>query len=76
MRRTNIFRLVPTKEQKQRLLNLAHNCSKMYNEINHKRRQPSSRENSTGTPANNTTSTRSWLAPSPLSKPYKRTTKP
>nr|MDO8080515.1 hypothetical protein [Candidatus Freyarchaeota archaeon] len=40
MKRTNTFRLVlKTKEQKQRLLNLANNCSKMYNEINHKRRQ-------------------------------------
>nr|MDO8082452.1 transposase [Candidatus Freyarchaeota archaeon] len=39
MRRTNTFRLVPTKEQKQRLINLADNCSRMYNEINHKRRQ-------------------------------------
>ncbi|WXG42083.1 MAG: transposase [Candidatus Freyarchaeum deiterrae] len=39
MRRTNTFRLVPAKEQKQRLHNLADNCSKMYNEINHKRRQ-------------------------------------
>nr|MDO8081195.1 transposase [Candidatus Freyarchaeota archaeon] len=39
MRRTNTFRLFPSKEQKQRLLNLADNCSRMYNEINHKRRQ-------------------------------------
>ncbi|MFB0544686.1 MAG: RNA-guided endonuclease InsQ/TnpB family protein [Asgard group archaeon] len=39
MRRTNTFRLSPTKGQEQRLFELAENCARMFNEINYKRRQ-------------------------------------
>ncbi|RLG57087.1 MAG: hypothetical protein DRN88_03135 [Candidatus Hydrothermarchaeota archaeon] len=39
MRRTNIFKLKPTKEQKRKLFELADNCSRLWNEINYKRRQ-------------------------------------
>ncbi|GBE54200.1 putative transposase [archaeon BMS3Bbin15] len=39
MKRTNTFNLNPTKEQESRLFKLADNCSRMYNEINYKRRQ-------------------------------------
>ncbi|MFX0162569.1 MAG: hypothetical protein ACFE68_04430 [Candidatus Hodarchaeota archaeon] len=39
MRRTNIFKLNPTKGQEQRLFELAEKCAKMFNEINYKRRQ-------------------------------------
>jgi putative transposase len=39
LKRTNTLKLVPTEEQEQRLLKLADNCSKMYNEVNYKRRQ-------------------------------------
>ena len=39
MRRTNTFRLSPTKEQEQKLFLLADNCARMFNEINYKRRQ-------------------------------------
>ncbi|MHA1685941.1 MAG: RNA-guided endonuclease InsQ/TnpB family protein, partial [Candidatus Heimdallarchaeaceae archaeon] len=39
MKRTNIFKLKPTKEQEKRLRELANNCSKMWNEINYKRRK-------------------------------------
>ena len=39
MRRTNVFKLKPTKEQERRLLDLADNCSKLWNEVNYKRRQ-------------------------------------
>ena len=38
MRRTNIFKLKP-KEQERRLFKLADNCSRLWNEINYKRRQ-------------------------------------
>jgi len=39
MRRTNIFRLRPIKEQEAKLFKLADNCSRMWNEINYRRRQ-------------------------------------
>ncbi|AGK62196.1 Transposase-like protein [Archaeoglobus sulfaticallidus PM70-1] len=39
MRRTNVFKLKPTKEQEKRLFELANNCSRLWNEINYKRRQ-------------------------------------
>ncbi len=39
MRRTNIFKLKPTKEQERKLFELADNCSKLWNEINYRRRQ-------------------------------------
>ena len=39
MKRTNIFKLKPAKEQEQRLFELADNCARMFNEINYKRRQ-------------------------------------
>ena len=39
MRRTNIFKLKPTKEQERKLFESADNCSKLWNEINYKRRQ-------------------------------------
>src|SRR5579885_3135955 len=39
MKRANIFRLRPTREQEARLFQLADNCSKMWNEVNYKRRQ-------------------------------------
>ncbi len=39
MRRTNIFKLKPTKEQERKLFELANNCSRLWNEINYKRRQ-------------------------------------
>jgi putative transposase len=39
VRRTNTFRLSPTKEQEQKLFLLAENCARMFNEINYKRRQ-------------------------------------
>ncbi|MFB0544153.1 MAG: hypothetical protein ACETVN_00430 [Asgard group archaeon] len=38
-RRTNTFKLSPTKVQEQRLFELADNCARMFNEINYKRRQ-------------------------------------
>jgi len=37
--RTNTFKLRPTGEQTERLFKLADSCSRMYNEINYKRRQ-------------------------------------
>ncbi|MHA1685907.1 MAG: helix-turn-helix domain-containing protein [Candidatus Heimdallarchaeaceae archaeon] len=39
MKRTNKFKLKPTKEQEKRLRELANNCSKLWNEINYKRRK-------------------------------------
>ncbi|MDF2955356.1 MAG: Transposase [Candidatus Alkanophagales archaeon MCA70_species_2] len=39
MKRTNIFKLNPGKEEKAILHEWADNCSRMYNEINYKRRQ-------------------------------------
>lgn len=39
MKRTNTFLLNIIKEQESRLFKLADNCSKMYNEVNYKRRQ-------------------------------------
>ena len=39
MKRTNKFKLKPTKEQEKRLKELAENCSRMWNEINYKRRK-------------------------------------
>ena len=39
MKRANIFRLRPKLEQEVRLFQLADNCSRMWNEINYKRRQ-------------------------------------
>jgi len=39
MKRTNTFKLKPTKEQERKLFELADNCSKLWNEINYKRRQ-------------------------------------
>ena len=39
MRRTNTFRLKPTKDHEKRLFELADNCSRLWNEINYKRRQ-------------------------------------
>ncbi len=39
MKRTNTFNLKPTEEQESRLFKLADNCSRMYNEVNYKRRQ-------------------------------------
>jgi len=39
MKRTNIFKLRPTKEQERKLFELADNCSRLWNEINYKRRQ-------------------------------------
>ena len=39
MRRTNTFKLKPTKEQEKRLFELAENCSRLWNEINYRRRQ-------------------------------------
>jgi putative transposase len=39
MKRANVFRLRPTREQEIRLFQLADNCSRMWNEINYKRRQ-------------------------------------
>ncbi|RLG38668.1 MAG: transposase [Candidatus Alkanophagales archaeon] len=39
MRRANIFKLKPTKEQEKKLFELADNCSRLWNEINYKRRQ-------------------------------------
>jgi len=39
MRRTNTFKLKPTKEQEKRLFELADNCSRLWNEVNYRRRQ-------------------------------------
>ena len=39
MRRTNTFALVPTKKQHQRLLEIADACSRLWNELNYRRRQ-------------------------------------
>jgi len=39
MIRTNTFLLCPTRNQERKLFELADNCTKMYNEINYKRRQ-------------------------------------
>ena len=39
MKRANIFKLSPTEGGRKRLFELADNCSRMYNEINFKRRQ-------------------------------------
>ena len=39
MRKNNTFKLNPIKEQEKRLFELADNCSRMYNEVNYKRRQ-------------------------------------
>ncbi|MGQ9722970.1 MAG: hypothetical protein ACUVXA_16805 [Candidatus Jordarchaeum sp.] len=39
MMRTNTFQLKPAGEQTERLFKLADNCSRMYNEINYRRRQ-------------------------------------
>ena len=39
MRRTNIFKLNPKKEEEAIMLKWADNCSRMFNEINYKRRQ-------------------------------------
>ncbi|MFQ5818402.1 MAG: RNA-guided endonuclease InsQ/TnpB family protein [Candidatus Heimdallarchaeota archaeon] len=38
MRRTNAFRLRPTKTQEQQLFRLAEGCSSLFNEVNYKRR--------------------------------------
>ncbi len=45
MKRTNIFKLKPAKEQEQRLFELADNCARMFNEINYKRRHSFSSRN-------------------------------
>ena len=39
MKRTNTLKLSPTEEQEKKLFELADNCSKLWNEINYKRRQ-------------------------------------
>jgi putative transposase len=39
MMRINIFKLEPAGEQTERLFRLADSCSRMYNEINYRRRQ-------------------------------------
>ncbi len=39
MKRTNRFKINPPKEHESRLFKLADNCSRMYNEVNYKRRQ-------------------------------------
>ncbi|MHC1610938.1 MAG: RNA-guided endonuclease InsQ/TnpB family protein, partial [Candidatus Methanospirareceae archaeon] len=39
MKRTNTFKLNPTKEEERILLEWADNCSRMFNEVNYKRRQ-------------------------------------
>lgn len=39
MKRTNIFKLNPSKEEEKILFEWADNCTRMYNEINYKRRQ-------------------------------------
>ena len=39
MRRTNTFKLNPTEEQEKKLFELANNCSRLWNEVNYKRRQ-------------------------------------
>jgi len=39
MKRTNTFALAPTEEQHQRLLKIADACSRLWNELNYRRRQ-------------------------------------
>lgn len=39
MKRTNTFALAPTKEQHQRLLEIADACARLWNELNYRRRQ-------------------------------------
>ena len=39
MKRTNTLKLSPTEEQEKKLFELADNCSRLWNEINYKRRQ-------------------------------------
>jgi hypothetical protein len=67
MRRTNIFKLNPSKEEEAIMLEWADNCSRMFNEINYNEGSPSLKVRLIGIPMNCITNIRRLLVLAPHS---------